>query len=194
MLGMTSGGGFLELKGVVEALLDMVAPGQSIEVAKCDVPLFAAGRGCEISVGQRTLGYLGEVSSWGLQQFGLREEASVAELDLGVLVDLAVMIRRVEPISPYPPMARDLNVVFDEQVGWAEVAKIVRKTGGKLLEKVAYQETYRDKKRLGAGKKSLLLTLSLRSAKATLTNEEADALRDRIVAELGNQLGGELRA
>ena len=63
-----------------------------------------------------------------------------------------------------------------------------------MVESIAYQETYRDEQRLGVGKKSLLFGVQLRSAAGTLTSEQADAVRDRIVVALGKSVGGALRA
>lgn len=194
MLGISSGGGYSSVKGVVEAIVAAVAPGNQLEATLHDDKFFASGRGAQLSLAGRQIGVLGEVSSWGLDQFELRSGTTIAELNLDCLVEFAVPIRTVEPLSPYPPVGRDLNVVFDEEVRWAEVEKIVRTQGGDLLESVAFQEVYRDSKRLGSGKKSLLLSILLRSAEGTLTNEQADAIRDRMVADLSQQLGGELRA
>jgi phenylalanyl-tRNA synthetase beta chain len=140
------------------------------------------------------LGYLGDCSREGLARFELRGKAAVAELDLAVLVDAAVLIRRATPLSPYPPVGRDLNLVVDEKVRWAEIERIVRREGGDLLESIAYQETYRHSERLGPGKKSLLFSIQLRSADGTLTNEQADVARDQIVAAARRDLGAELRA
>ncbi|MGW8283193.1 MAG: translocation/assembly module TamB domain-containing protein, partial [Gemmatimonadota bacterium] len=67
------------------------------------------------------------------------------------------------------PVGRDLNVVFDESVRWADVERIVRTSGGDLLESIAFQEEWRDAKRLGPGKKSLLFAIQLRSGEGTLT-------------------------
>ncbi len=194
MLGISSGGGYSSVKGVVEAIVAAVAPGNQLEATLHDDKFFASGRGAQLSLAGRQIGVLGEVSPWGLDQFELRSGTTIAELNLDCLVEFAVPIRTVEPLSPYPPVGRDLNVVFDEEVRWAEVEKIVRTQGGDLLESVAFQEVYRDSKRLGSGKKSLLLSILLRSAEGTLTNEQADAIRDRMVADLSQQLGGELRA
>ena len=145
-------------------------------------------------LGDRMLGFLGEVSQWGLDQFELRDSTTAVEIELGVLVAAAVPIRHAERLSPYPPVGRDLNVVVNESVPWSEVEKIVLAESGELLENIAFQETYRNAKRLGAGKKSLLFSIRLRSAEGTLTNERADAVREQIVATLGKQLGGKLRA
>ena len=90
----------------------------------------------------------------------------MAELDLDVLVAAAELVPTARPLSPYPPVGRDVNIVVAESVRWAEVEHLVREPGGELLEAVEYQETYRDPQRLGAGKKSLLFSLQLRSAAA----------------------------
>ena len=194
MLSLTSGGTYAELKGVVELLVETIAPGQQIETAENDAPLFDSGRGSQLMLGDRVLGFLGEVSQKGLKQFELKGSTSVAEIALDVLVDAAVPIRRVTKLSPYPPVARDLNLVVDEKVRWADIEKIVRSESDDLLESIAFQETYRDAKRLGKGKKSLLFSIQLRSAEGTLTNERADSVREQIVAKVVKQLGGELRA
>ena len=194
MLAVSSGAGFAAVKGVVEAIVAKVAPGNRLEVSQHDDKFFAAGRGAQLSLGGRPFGFLGEVSSWGLDQFDLRSGSTIAELNLDLLVEAAVPIRSVEPLSPYPPVGRDLNVVFDESVCWNNVERIVRTGGGDLLESIAFQETYRDADRLGVGKNSLLFSILLRSPSGTLTNEQADEVRDRIVGALGKELGGELRA
>ena len=194
MLTITSGGSFTELKGVLQLLVETIAPGSYIEATVNDAKLFADNQGSQLQLGDRVLGYLGAVSDWGLQQFELRGSTTVAEIDLGVLVDAAVPIRRVEKLSPYPPVGRDLNLVVDESVAWSAIEKIVLAESDDLLEDISFQETYRDADKLGAGKKSLLFSIQLRSTQGTLTNEQADSVREKIVAEVGKQLGGELRA
>ncbi|MCH8840460.1 MAG: phenylalanine--tRNA ligase subunit beta [Planctomycetes bacterium] len=194
MLALNTGGSFSELKGAVETLVAAVAPTSRLEASAHEDPLFTPGRGCELKLGDKRLGYLGEVSQAGLDKFELRGTSTVAELDLSVLVDAAVLIRRVQPLSPYPSVGRDLNLVVNEKVRWADIERIVRDGGGELLESIAFQETYRDAQRLGAGKKSLLFSIQLRSAEGTLTNEQADAVRDKIVQAAGKELGAELRA
>ncbi len=50
------------------------------------------------------------------------------------------------------------------------------------LEHLEYRDTYRDPKRLGEGKKSLLMTITLRWKEGTLTSQQADEIRDQVVA------------
>ncbi len=194
MLGITSGGGFLELKGALETLVAMVAPSTRLSAGSYESPFFTAGQGAELKLDGKPLGYLGVVSQQSREQFELRGDTTVAEFDLGVLIDAAVLVRRARELSPYPPVARDLNIVVDEKVRWDDVEKIARAGCGEWLESLSFQEEYRSSDKLGPGKKSLLFSIQLRSATGTLTNEEADILRDTVVAALGKELGGQLRA
>jgi phenylalanyl-tRNA synthetase beta chain len=194
VLGITSGGGFLEIKGVIEALVARLAPSLELEIGEVEYPLLDDARQARLRLGDHLLGYFGELSDAGRERFELRGSSTVAEIDLDVLVDAAELVPTAKPLSPYPPVGRDVNIVVPESVHWAEVADLVRVAGGEVLEAVEYQETYRDPQRLGEGRKSLLFTVQMRSISGTLTNEEADGVRDRIVRLLGEQVGGELRA
>jgi phenylalanyl-tRNA synthetase beta chain len=194
MLGLTSGGGFLELKGVIETLVIAISPGAPLSAKPYESSFFTAGQGSELRLNGKAFGYLGMVSQKAREQFELRGETSVAELDLGILIDSAVLVRRAVELSPYPPVSRDLNIVVDEQVVWSDVERIVLQSCGELLESLSFQEEYRSTDKLGSGKKSLLFSIQLRSATGTLTNEEADKIRDGVVAELAKELGGQLRS
>ena len=96
------------------------------------------------------------------------------------------------PQSAYPAVTRDLNLVVDEAIRWADLAATVREHGGPCFESLEYRDTYRDPERLG-DKKSLLLTIALRSTEGTLTSQQADEVRDRIVAACRRTHGAELR-
>ena len=61
-------------------------------------------------------------------------------------------------------------------------------------EAIVFQDVYRDPARLGAGKKSLLFTLTLRSPDGTLTNDEADQIRARVVEACRQAHAAQLRA
>ena len=87
-----------------------------------------------------------------------------------------------------------MNLVVPEAVRWSEVAHIVRQQAAPLLERIDFQEEYRSAERLGAAKKSLLFSIQLRSRETTLTNQQADEVRDKIVARLERDLDGSLRS
>lgn len=200
MLTLTSGGGVLEIKGVIEAIVHEVAPNAKLKHVEAkgsvldpqhSVGLMLAG----LEAGDAPLCLLGELSDEGRKKFGLRGESSIAELDLGVLMQAVELVPTTEPLSPYPPVSRDVNLVVDDAIKWAQIESATAAAGGELVERVVFQDdTFRDAKQLGDGKKSVVFRLQLRSMDGTLTSEEADGVVDRVVSALGEQLGGALRA
>ena len=180
-LGIVSGGDYYRLKGVVEAVLAALRPGTRLEAVDTRQPLLDSVKSSEFRVQGQCLGYIGELSADGLQQAGLRSPATVAEIRMPVLVELADLIPRYAEQSPYPAIERDLNLIVDESVRWASLAETVQRAVGECLESVRYQEIYRDPKKDGAGKKRLLFSITLRSRQRTLTNEQADQIRQQVV-------------
>ncbi len=193
VLAISSGRGFLHVKGVVEAIIQSLMSGTQLEVERAEFGLLAPGHAATLRLNDKVLGVLGDVAQTGLDRFDLRSPATVAEIDFALLVEGARLIPRARPLVNYQSVTQDLNVVFDDGVAWSEVERIVVDTAGDLLERLEFQEVYRDEKRLGSGKKSLLWSMTLRSKSGTLAGEEVDALREKLIADLAQQLGGELR-
>ena len=198
MLGLTTDGDFLAAKGVVEAIVAALDPAAELVAEPAREPLLDAARCCRLVLAGRdgsreVVGILGEVSAAGAKQFELRGPSTVAELRLQPLFDAAQLIPQYAPVPAYPAVRRDVNLVVDEAVRWADVAHTVRGTAPAFLEELEFQDVYRDEGRLGAGKKSLLMSLVLRSRDATLTNEQADEVRRQIVAACAQRHGAQLR-
>jgi phenylalanyl-tRNA synthetase beta chain len=181
-LAITSGGDFYRLKGIIEAIVEVLKPPHRLEVLESQQTLLEPSRTARLELGGQMVGYLGELSDDGLKHSGLRSSAAIAELNLAVLAEAARLIPQHAEQSPYPPIERDLNLVVDETLRWSELAQTVDRSAGRWLERLSYQETYRDPQKDGSGKKRLLFSITLRSAERTLTNEEADQIRDDVVA------------
>lgn len=193
-LGITSGGDYSSLKGVVEGLVTALNPACIVEVSETSQSLLDNDRSCELRVDGELLGVLGELTPAALKSFKLRSPTTVAELSMTALGAIANLIPQHSQQSAFPAMSRDLNLIVDETLRWADLATTVRASGGQLLEEVAYQDVYRDAQRDGAGKKRLLFSITLRSSETTLTNEQADEIRDSIVAACGKQHAATLLA
>jgi phenylalanyl-tRNA synthetase beta chain len=145
------------------------------------------GRAVELKLGGQRFGFLGPVSAAGLKKFDLRGATVVAEIDLGVLQGAADLIPHYRPLSPYPAMSRDLNLIVDESVTWSALAATAQSAAGETLESLQYLETYRDPKKDGAGKKRLIFSLYFRAPDRTLTSDEADRCRDAVIAACGEK-------
>ena len=181
-------------RGVIEAIVAALRPAARLESAEAGCDLFDPGQSCRLLLDGQVLGFVGRLRPEGLRRFDLRLPTTVAEVKLSLLVEAANLIPRHVPQPPYPAVTRDLNLVVDEAVRWAEVASTVRENCGEYFERLDYCDTYRDPERLGRDKKSLLLTIVLRWEQGTMTNQQADQVREQIVAACREKHGAELRA
>jgi phenylalanyl-tRNA synthetase beta chain len=195
MLSIVSGRSFADVKGTLEALVAALAPETAVSSEDAAQPLFDDAA-CRLIVAGEPWGWLGELSPAGRKVFDLRGPATVAEVRLARLFEIARLTPKYAPLPAFPAIDRDLNFVVSEAVRWADLAITVRTAAGEHLEGLRYLETYRNAKdpQLGGDRKSLLLTLRLRSRAGTLTGDEADAIRDRIVAACKERHAAELRA
>ena len=203
LLGLTVAGGFLRGKGVVAAALARLGlvereacPG--VAYRPIDLALFAPGRAAEIMLARpdhapHRIGVIGEVATDVLAAFSIAGPVTAAEVRLDAVewcVDAAVRLSRP---SDFPPVGRDLNLVVDETVPWAEIGSALRASIGDLLESVTLVDVWRDDQRLGAGRKSLVVSCTLRSPNGTLSGEEAARVIDAAVAACGRRTGATLR-
>ncbi|HWA97439.1 MAG TPA: phenylalanine--tRNA ligase subunit beta [Pirellulales bacterium] len=194
MLGISSGGDFQAVKGAIETILARINPALELTVKPFEHELLRTPRACALYLDGEHVGYLGEASQAGLDRFESRFGTTIAELRLAPLIERAVLVPQYAKQSAMPSITRDLNLVMSEQVAWTDVAREVRVAAGPLLEQLVYRDTYRDPQRLGAGRKSELFSVVLRDANETLAGEQADAVRDAIVARCSQAFGAQLRA
>ena len=181
-LAIISGRDYFAVKGMVETLIRLINPAVCLAIAECAQELLDSSQSGEMKIGDQVLGWIGAVSKSGKKQFGLRSDATVAELDLAVLEGLAVLIPQHVNLSSFPPVTRDFNFIVENAVKWSELESTVRSAAGDLLESVEYRETFRDEKRDGAGKKRLLMSVVLRSADSTLTGQQAEEVCHTIIS------------
>ena len=180
-IGIVSRRDFFAVKGVIESMVEAVNSSLELSIVSCSFDLLDSDWSGELKIGDERLGWIGQVSKAGRKQYGLRSDAIVAELDLAVLEQHAILIRQHVEKSSFPAVARDFNFVVDEEVRWSDLESTVRSACGELLESVDYRETFRDEKRDGPNKKRLLLSVVLRSADSTLTGEDAEKVCKTIV-------------
>src|SRR5207248_3605102 len=99
-------------------------------------------------------------------------------------------VRRGQPVSE---VRQDLAFVVEEGVPAASLLAAIREAGAPEVQSVALFDEYRGEQ-LGAGKKSLAFRVAFGSLERTLTDDEATAVRERIVEALADGFGAELRA
>ena len=164
-------GGFYRAKGAVEAVHRALG-----------VPLEIVERG----PGRRARTTYGEIAElpggWGY-----------AELDLDALFAAVPEAVTYQDVITYPAVKQDLAFVVDEAVAAGDLIAAAREAAGPELRDLHVFDVYRGEQ-VGDGKKSIALAAAFQSPERTLTDEDAAAVRDRIVAALAAQFGAELRA
>jgi phenylalanyl-tRNA synthetase beta chain len=174
-------GGFLRAKGVVE----------TIERAlKIDVP-FTRGTHPLMHPGKTAQLPFGDVGE--LRPGTLEGEWSVLELDLAALTDATTGPVVYEDVVTYPAVKQDLAFVVDEEVAVGDIVAAMHEAAGPRLRSARLFDVYRGGQ-IPEGRKSLAFSVSFQSPEQTLSDEDASALRDRIVEALADRFSAELRA
>jgi len=180
---------FFAAKGLLEALAEALrVPG--LRFAPAPEPFLHPGRSASVSLGEGSIGWLGELHPLVAQSWELGGALACFEIDLDRFLAHAARPDYLDLIG-YPPLRQDIAVVLPEQVSAAQALDAVRTAGGKLLGEVRVFDVYSGPQ-VGEGKRSLALALAFRASDRTLSDEDIAPLRKRIVSALAD-LGGELR-
>jgi phenylalanyl-tRNA synthetase beta chain len=159
----------------------------------------AAGEAARISAAQlkgAALGHAGKIGRKAAEQFKLRQDVFVAELQLETLleaIDAADAARRYQPLPRFPGVERDFSLLLAEGTTFAQVEGAIRALLIPELTRVEAVDLFRGKN-VPAGKYSLLVRVTFQSQLATLTEAQLAEFSGRIVAALEKSLGAALRA
>ena len=174
-------GGYEVVKGVLETLYSSL--GLELRVTRGSSPLLHPGKAAETEAG-----WLGE-----LHPSLLEGVWGAFELDLETL--FAGVPERVvyEDVITYPAALQDIAVAVDEDVEVGTLVDAAHAAAGDVLREARVFDVYRGEQ-VGEGRKSVAIHLAFQSPERTLTEEEATAVRERIVAALAERFGAELRS
>jgi len=184
---------FFDLKGVVEALLQGLHI-QDISYRPARHPSFHPGKCAEVWAGEQRLGVLGELHPLVREHYEFDTGAVLAaELDADLLVDLSKSRFDHQSISNYPFMVEDIALIVPEGTPAAALEASIRQAGGKLLVNARLFDIFRGEK-LGEGNKSMAYQLTYQAPDRTLTDKDAETIRNRIVRALAKEYGAVLRS
>jgi phenylalanyl-tRNA synthetase beta chain len=183
---------FFTLKGIVtRALAAVGAPAATWR--PCVEPFLHPGKSADVLIGERRLGYCGQLRPDIAARCGVEEgDVYVAELSLAELVRHAFRPHPFEDLVTYPAAGQDIAVVVGRDVPAADVLTTARKAGGKLLHDVAIFDVY-EGEQVPADKRSLALRLTMRSPERTLSDKDITAVRERVLAALARDFAATLR-
>ena len=184
---------FYYMKGVVEQLLKVLRiDGLTVSTAHIE-PFLHPGRGCDLLIDGKTVGYLGELHPVVAANYDLTQKAIVFELDMDVITELAGKEIVYEAISKFPAITIDLAFVADKGLAAGDIEGVIAAAGGEFLKNIELFDIY-EGDRIEAGKKSLAYNLAFRAKERTLKAEEVAAVVENIKKELNEKFGIVLRS
>jgi phenylalanyl-tRNA synthetase beta chain len=117
----------------------------------------------------------------------------VFELDLAALVAEVPERPEYEDVITFPAVHHDLAFAVREDVAAGELVDAAREAAGPELREMRPFDVYRGDQ-VGEGRKSIAFSVSFQSSERTLSDEDAAALRKKIVDALAARFQAELRA
>ncbi|MEQ1746079.1 MAG: phenylalanine--tRNA ligase subunit beta [Saprospiraceae bacterium] len=98
-----------------------------------------------------------------------------------------------QELSKFPVVRRDLALVLDRSVSFAEVRQLAAKTAKKLLREVNLFDVFEDENKLGSGKKSYAVSFLFEDPQKTLQEKEIDALMQQLQQVFEQKLSASIR-
>jgi len=188
---------FFDAKGVVQELL------KALRITKVRYKVADQEEygwlqpGCAAEIyahGGELIGWVGNIHPEVLQNFEVEQDVVAFELSVEALLRLAKRELPYQEVPTLPGVSVDLAIVVDEDVTAETVEQRIQSAGGKLLADVRLFDVFRDKQRVGEGKKSLAFSLTYRAADHTLTSDEVEKAHDRLVKKVMRAVNGEVRS
>jgi phenylalanyl-tRNA synthetase beta chain len=191
-LGIVGGGDFLNMKGIVETIVERLHIAGPLTARPVSSALFVPGRAAELRLGEATLGMIGVVSAEVLERVGLRSACAAAELSFDLLMARATLIPQNRPLPAFPAVMRDLSLVIETAVPWGELSSVASDAAGSTLEAIDYLDVFSGGD-VPPGKQSVHFAMRFRNPSRTLTGEEVDRAVGSIIEACGSRLGATLR-
>ena len=184
---------FYELSAYVENVLRRIGlkPGMTVR-KKSENDMFSAGLTIE-NRGGKKLVEMGIIAKKLQKQFGIDNTVYYAEMNWTQLMK-ATKKNEVTftEVPKFPAVSRDLALLVDNGVEFAQIEQIARQTEKKLLKKVELFDVYEGEK-LPAGKKSYAVNFILQDEEKTMGDKQIDAIMTKLITNIKKMLGAELR-
>ena len=168
--------------GVSEAMLQQVQSADEVYSAKLDIATRQGKHVCSLGMVRRAL----------LKKFDIEQDVVYAEIDWKALYSLASKTRvTFTEIPRTQAVERDLALLVDKSVKFAEIEAAIRSAERKLLRSVRLFDVY-EGKNLPAGKKSYAVSMQLQDNEKTLNDKQIDAVMAKVIKAVQAN-GAELR-
>ncbi len=183
-----------DLKAIVEHIFDRLGFKPSARlVSTFSNDVFAAGLQIQAQSNKKIIAQLGILRKKVTKRFDLESDVFFADINWS---ELMRVVRNAKvgysEISKYPAVRRDLALLLDTDVTFAQIEQIARETEKKLLKEVALFDVY-EGKNLEEGKKSYAVSFILQDDNQTLNDKQIDKVMARLMENFEKRLGAKQR-
>ena len=184
---------FFDLRAIVSQLFRRAGIAENaLNITQIHEAPFSAALNIAAKTGVQ-LGRIGLIDRKTLKAFDIEQPVVYAAIEWEAFFRLAMRTKiTFESLPKTQPVRRDLALLLDNGVAFADVQQTVRKAGGKLLGEISLFDVY-EGKNLPEGKKSYAISIMLQDPEKTLNDKQIDATMKKIVDALKKNLGAELR-
>ena len=187
-------GSYFQLKGYLELLLKRFGCDiYSLETEAAPADLFSEGLAYNLPGSHQPLAVMGTISPARLKQFGIKQPVFAAEISWPALFELVKRNKiKYKELPKFPEVRRDLALLLDESVTYADLRKSALRVGKKLLKQVGLFDVYRGDK-IAEGKKQYALSFVLQDLDKTLTDNDVERVMSKLLSTFQNEFGAVLR-
>ena len=181
---------FFTLKGLAENLVGRFGLEVKMQVGQHSL----YGEFLTMKVGKSVVGHIGTVHPKVLKHFDIKGSVSHTSLNWEQLVHLALQrgTQLFNALPKFPSVRRDLALLVDSSTSYSEISEVVLQTERKLLKELFLFDVYQGE-HLPEGKKSYAIGMLFQDANKTLNDKAVDKAVQRILHQLGERLGAQLR-
>ncbi len=186
--------GFYLTKGALETLFGELKANSYAFIPSSELFLHS-GQGADIVVSGERIGYVGVLGPNVLAGLDLKKhkpEIILFELDVDLLLTCVPDSIQFSPIAKYPSVERDIAIVLDETIPSSRIREIIVSFPTALIEEVSVFDYFKGGN-IPENKKSLAFNIIYRAQDRTLTDEEIEDLHSKLVKNILDETGGELR-
>ncbi|MGL5414609.1 MAG: phenylalanine--tRNA ligase subunit beta, partial [Clostridium sp.] len=192
-IGMYGNVDYLNLKGVVENLIDGLSVKGVKFLRESENNSFHPGKTAKLVVGRKIeAGVFGEVHPDVTENFGIDKECYIAELDLDAIYDNSVLDKKYKALPKFPAVTRDIALLVEDEILVQDIEDTIIKAGGNLVERVQLFDIYKGEQ-IPEGKKSIAYAIWYRDPKKTLQDKDVNKVHEKILRTLEHKLGATLR-
>ena len=188
--GKTQPVDFYDLKGDVEALLQLTGGGEKYEFEAAQHEALHPGQCAAIKSGNKIVGFVGSLHPSVQKTLDIPQKVFLFELVLSEIQRRS--LPQFKELSKYPEVRRDFAVIVDDKISSQAILKNVRDSAGSLLTDLVLFDVYQGDN-LEAGKKSIAFGITLQDPNRTLQDEDVNPLVEKMISSLKETFNVTLR-